>query len=157
LNFIAESIVKRYKKQDDFDTFVEELLKFYSIVATDYHNFITNELDEEIFNELMMEFYNTERCHIPQAPFFGNATMDDMIKLYDLFDIEKIKVVGVQTPLVVANKYFFKLKHLSEKKFSARSTGMTSLLNVPYRTNEKYKKGNAAYNTNPVKLGKLSA
>ena len=40
-------------------------------------------------------------------------------------------------------------------KLSARSTGMTSLLDVPYRTNERYKRGNALYNTNPVKMGKF--
>ena len=105
----------------------------------------------------MKEYYDSERCPIPQAPFFGNVGMDEMIQLFDEFNIEKIKIEGVQTPLVVANKYFLKLKHLSDKKFSARSTGMTSLLNVPYRTNEKYKKGNALYNTNPVKLGKTFA
>ena len=45
------------------------------------------------------------------------------------------------------------VKHEPLKKFSARSTGMTSLLDVPYKSNERYRKGNALYNSNPVRMG----
>ena len=46
------------------------------------------------------------------------------------------------------------MKHEASKKFSARSANTTNLLDVPYKTNERQKKGNALYNTNPVRMGK---
>ena len=67
--------------------------------------------------------------------------------------MQKIKIEGVQTPLVYGPLYYIKLKHESVKKLSARSTGMTNLLNIPYKSNERQKKGNALYNNNPIRLG----
>jgi hypothetical protein len=76
-----------------------------------------------------------------------------MSKLYDRFPAKKIKFKGVIDHLIIGDIYFIMLKHTPAGKFSARAAEMTSLLDVPYKNNEKYKKGNALFNSNPIKFG----
>ena len=76
-----------------------------------------------------------------------------MQDLYSHFKIDKVKFENIQTPLVFGRMYFTKLKHEPMKKMSTRSTGLTSLLDIPYKSSESYKRGNSLYNNNPVKMG----
>ena len=95
---------------------------------------------------------------IHQPPFFENADPVKMLELYDRFGVEKLKFVGIEQPLVLGTMYFIKLRHEAIGKFSARSAGQVSLLNVPFKSNEMYKKGTAPHNNSPIRFGKaLSA
>lgn len=149
LNFIVSEIrlaAKNYK------VFKKNILDFYSKVSPVYFEFITS-LDE--LDELLKSAYATGDIFIHQPPFFENITPEVMIEVYNDFNIQKLKFKDIHEPLILGKLYFLKLKHEPMKKFSARSAGTTNLLDVPYKTNERQKKGNALYNTNPVRMGKF--
>lgn len=147
LNFIASEIRKKAKT---FKKFKTDILKFYSKVSPEYYTFIT-ELEE--LDDILKEAYSTGVIQIHQPPFFENIAFEVMIELYNDFNISKLKFKGIQTPLIMGKLYFLKLQHEALAKFSARSANSTNLLDVPYKTNERQKKGNALYNTNPVRMG----
>ncbi|BDH16506.1 MAG: hypothetical protein [Bacteriophage sp.] len=150
INFIAAEIVKFSK---DLQEFSENILKLFELISPDYYNYF-NSLDDDTFFEVLSEMYENNTVYIEQKPFFNNISFDALIEVYKTFpQIKKIKFEGIQKPLVFGKMYFIKLKHESVKKLSVRSTGMTNLLNIPYKTNEKQKKGNALYNNNPIRLG----
>lgn len=150
LNFIATEIHRQAK---DIDEFNENIMKFFELVAPEMFEFVQNLGDDE-YSSYVEDMYESGKIYINQKPFYGNVTFENFEKCYDTFPfVKKIKIDGVQTPLVYGPLYYVKLKHASIKKVSARSTGMTNLVNVPYKTNEKQKKGNALYNNNPIRLG----
>lgn len=158
LNFIAHSIWLRYYETEDFEAFIQDVLEMYRIASPQLYNWLMEfEQDDETYRQYFVEAIENEFIPIHQPPFYGNSSPGDMIDLYTRFPISKVKFKDIHDSLVIGKMYYIKLKHESEKKFSARSTGQTSLLDVPYRSNEKYKKGNALYNTNPVKMGKQFA
>ena len=64
---------------------------------------------------------------------------------------EKFK--NIYDPLVIADMYYIELKHEAMGKLSIRSSGPISLLNVPYRNNDAYKKGNSLFSNSAIKLG----
>lgn len=156
LNYVAEEIQREAKlikdKEKGIKQFSTNLMRMYEIACPELFTFANNllESDKESWLE---ELFENGNMPVHQPPFFNNATIDMMIQLYTEFNIEKTKFEGIQEKLIFAKLYHIKLKHEPEKKFSARSTGMTSLLDIPYKSNDKYKKGNALFNNNPVKMG----
>lgn len=168
LTFIANELVLRYHqslhlekatKANElrcFEKFRKDVTTFYQTASPKlYEWFLSIEQEHpEILEAYLREVIENKFLPIHQPPFYGNITPDDMVKLlFSDFNVDKVKLQNVQTPVVVGNMYFIKLKHESHKKFSARSSGVTSLLDVPYKSNEKYKRGNALFNSNPVKMG----
>jgi predicted DNA-binding ribbon-helix-helix protein len=156
MNYVAEEIHRKAhlikSEVKGLKKFSEDILRFYEIGCPELFEFAQT-LEKEDFDTWMGELFENGNVPIHQPPFFGNASIDSMIQLYTEFNIEKTKFVGIQDKLIFAKLYHIKLKHEPEKKFSARSTGMTSLLDIPYKSNDKYKKGNALFNSNPVKMG----
>ena len=150
LNFVTEELHLRAKSEKAFK---KDILKFYSIVCPNYYTFLVETLDKKTLDALFADMYVTGLVPVEQAPFFGNADIVTMQDVYREFKIDKVKFEGIQTPLVFGRMYFTKLKHEPKKKLSARSTGLTSLLDIPYKSSEAYKRGNALYNNNPVKMG----
>ena len=49
--------------------------------------------------------------------------------------------------------YFIKLRHEASGKLSSRSAAQVSILDVPFKSNERYKKGTAPINDSHVRFG----
>lgn len=150
LNFIAQEIIHREK--DDLELF-DQLINFLSILNTDQDSFLIQKIDTE---EKIREFISDVRANgllIHQPPFFNNASPEIMQELYETFGIEKLEFEGISEKLIMGKMFFIKLRHEASGKFSARSAGQTSLLNVPFKTNEAFKKGTAQHNSNPIRFG----
>ena len=105
LNFITEELHLRAKS---LKSFTKDILKFYSIVTPNYHKFLVEELDKDSLNELFEDMYETGLVPVEQPPFFGNAQLETMQKLYTEFKIDKVKFENIQTPLVFGRMYFTK-------------------------------------------------
>lgn len=151
LNFIANQVIKSAGDEDDL--LVRAVLEFFDILNPTQATFLRHYLTG---GEGQAEFCQEVResgLLIHQPPFFGNATPEILGTLYRHFGVEKVKFEGISTPLVFGDLYFMQLKHEPESKFSARSAGQVSLLNVPFKSNEQYKKGTATQNTSPIRFG----
>jgi DNA-directed RNA polymerase beta subunit len=156
LNFIADYIIRENK--DDDEKLLSEIMTFYEMVCPKYGQFIQENIidTDDGENEVLALWLEEAKEHgilIHQPPFYENSTPQLMEDLYTRFPVEKIKFKGVEDKLVIGDMYFIMLKHVPAGKFSARAAEMTSLLDVPYKNNDKYKKGNALFNSNPIKFG----
>jgi hypothetical protein len=91
---------------------------------------------------------------IHQAPFFENINMNMLSDIYRKYDfIKPYKISHSSVPLIVADLYMMRLKHLNFNKFSTRSAKNVSLKEVPIKSNTDYKMYKSLYSTNPVRFG----
>lgn len=153
LNFIANDIVERWK--DDPKQLFTGIINFLRILdLQDQADFLEEALPEgspQYFEYL--EDVKANGLYIHQPPFFGNVNPYKLEELYKTFQTKKIKLEGIHTPLVVAEKYIIVLKHIPAGKLSVRSADTSTLRDTPLKPGEKYKAGNALFNTNPVQFG----
>lgn len=149
LNFIAADIRRRSSTYRDFS---KDIMRFFEMTSKSYHDFLCS-INKKDLDKSLKEMYKTGEIYIHQAPFYGNVNFNDLIDIYEEFNVQKIKVEGIHDELVVGDMYFVKLKHEAKLKYSVRSTGQLNLTDIPYRSSEKFKKGNQLYNTNPIKMG----
>ena len=157
LTFIADQIVKKHAddKKGNLELYAD-IVDFFSILDSGQADCLKANLDGDV--KAIAEFIKSVRDDgllIHQPPFFENADPVKMLELYDRFGVEKLKFVGIEQPLVLGTMYFIKLRHEAIGKFSARSAGQVSLLNVPFKSNEMYKKGTAPHNNSPIRFGKV--
>lgn len=164
INYVSDCLVKK-SKGDDLVLF-KSLMEYIEILNPTQCYFLTTYLQTvekavkgkkvEVLSEEAQAFVTNVRekgFMIHQPPFFGNANPEIMGEIYDRFDIQKTKFVGIMEPLVFGTMYFLQLRHEALSKFSARSAGQVSLLNVPFKSNEQYKKGTATGNSSPIRFG----
>lgn len=149
LNYAASEILRTSTNVSEFK---HKIMKFLYIASPKLAEYIDglSGIEASMYLE---EMYNKETIYIHQPPFFDNITLDKLEKIMVEFGIEKTKFKDIQSPLIFGKIYFVKLKHEPQKKFSVRSTGTTNLLDTPHKSNEKQKRGNAPFNTNPVRFG----
>ena len=157
LTFIADQIVKKHAddKKGNLELYAD-IVDFFNILDSGQADCLKANLDGDV--KAIAEFIKSVRDDgllIHQPPFFENADPVKMLELYDRFGVEKLKFVGIEQPLVLGTMYFIKLRHEAIGKFSARSAGQVSLLNVPFKSNEMYKKGTAPHNNSPIRFGKV--
>lgn len=155
LNFIADEIVRKSEtKQLEKDYWLMNAInEFFEILNPEQHAFINENVTTDEDMEWFLSEVRRDGLRIHQPPFFGNANPEIMSKLYNHFDIKKIKFRGIAEPQIMGDLYFVQLKHEPESKFSVRSAGQVSLLNVPFKSNEQYKKGTATQNSSPIRFG----
>lgn len=115
------------------------------------------------------EYYNTlpdedkdtflkqaeEVIYIHQEPFFNRTDFDLLCELYDKYDfVQPFEFEGINTPLIMGEMYFLRLKHDPIGKMSARSTGFENLKNSPSKDRAyKFKKSNIS--KTPIRLGNM--
>lgn len=113
LAYITEEIQRKARLISDtkkaLKAFTKNLSRFYELACPDLFKFITEELDKEDLAAFMLDLFENGNMPIHQPPFFGNATIELMITLYDEFEIEKTKFEGIQDKLIFAKLYHIKL------------------------------------------------
>jgi DNA-directed RNA polymerase beta subunit len=151
LNFIAEQFIKMCG--DDDAMLFQCILDFYEMIGSEQLELVRNGVKSKQQIAAYLKEVRRDGLDIHQPPYFGNANPQIMTDLYNHFGVEKIKFEGISEPLVFGSMYFMQLKHEAASKFSVRSAGQVSLLNVPFKSNEQYKKGTATSNTSPIRFG----
>lgn len=160
LNFHADNIVRKMKEMDDNDDRFNYMITFYDIVNPKQAKFLRNKWknynDDE--KENFMNECFTYGLFIHEPPFFGNVSLDDLLKLYDTFNFEpyKCNINGkeIETPLIFGNIYYLLLKHDPSSKFSARSAGDLSINNIPSKSNS-FKYHTSIFSKTPVRCGEM--
>lgn len=153
LNFFAQEIVTKYK--DNEKELFKNIMKFYKIASPDQYSFLNEELKTTTDKNNFCKDIIANGVYIFQQPFSDNISVDSNLELHSTFKIPKKKFKNIYDPLVIADMYYIKLKHEAMGKLSIRSSGPISLLNVPYRNNDAYKKGNSLFSNSAIKLGKF--
>lgn len=151
LNFFAQEIVTKYK--DNEKELFKNIMKFYKIASPDQYSFLNEELKTTTDKNNFCKDIIANGVYIFQQPFSDNISVDSNLELHSTFKIPKKKFKNIYDPLVIADMYYIKLKHEAMGKLSIRSSGPISLLNVPYRNNDAYKKGNSLFSNSAIKLG----
>ena len=152
LVYCADEIVRKVGTEDP-EALCDALMHFLEIVAPDQHKFLSEYLTDEESKTAFATEAAESGLLIHQPPFFGNASFETMRRVYEEFEIEKTKFEGIQEPLVFGSMYFIQLKHEPSGKMSVRSGGQVGLLDVPFKSNEQYKKGTLPFNNSPVRFG----
>lgn len=148
LNYIMGFIKRKYKGKE----LLRKLYKFFYILNKEQFNFIKKYLKENKPKNLLSHINNSD-IPIHQPPFYGNVTIDILSRLIEYFNVDKMECENIVNKLIIADVYFIKLRHEPDNKMSARSTGYMSIFNTPLKNSENYKKGNALYNNNPLRMG----
>src|SRR5690606_14746095 len=92
---------------------------------------------------------------IHQPPFYGNIDIEDLEALYQAYpEIQPYKFQGIETPLIMGEMYFLRLKHEPMSKFSARSSSYMNLKNIPSKST-RYKENQQLYPRTPIKIGEM--
>ena len=165
LNFISDRLIhfmNTYHVNDScgekFEAYLEAFLKN---VSTEQYNFLMDNVIPDIAH--CEDYWNHITKHgmnIHQSPFHDNITKDSMFELYEymeeLYDLVDedflFKLDGIHEPIIVAKKFFIKLKHETITKISARNAGnISTMKGIPNKNNIAFKKHKARISNNPVR------
>lgn len=163
LNFIANEIIRKHKNKPKtakknvnhivYEELWDDIIQFLSIVNIVQAEFLVETLETY---EDIVEFCDEvleNGLFIHQPPFFDNITPNALSEAYETFGIQKTKFEGIFDKLIFGDLYFIQLKHEAASKFSARSAGQVNLLNIPFKSNDQFKKNTALHNNSPLRLG----
>ena len=165
LNFVSDRLIhfmNKYHVDDSCGQKLEAYLEaFLKNVSTEQYEFLMDNVIPDIANcEEYWKYITEHGMNIHQAPFHDNINKDAMFSLYEymedlystvdedfLFTLE-----GIDQPIVVANKFFIKLKHETSTKLSCRNAGnISTMKGIPNKNNIAFKKHKARFSTNPVR------
>ena len=158
LNFIADHVVESMKACNSYREMKEIYLDFLKYVCPKQYDWVDTQLfslngkeQQEFFDDII-----ENGIYIHQPPFVGNVKLDDLAKLYVEHPewVKKYKCEGIESPLVIGDLYFIRLKHESSNKLSVRSKGMLNIKNMPSKSPLKKEK-KALYNDNPLRFGEM--
>lgn len=148
------------------------IYQFYMIVspeeATEYANMIKR-LDSRLEHLGYMEsVMDSGHLYMVIPPISGNIGLDTLEALYNAFpwvEMEyyyinmrdsngHVRQVRSIRPIIIGKKYIYRLKQISEEKFSATSLSSTNLRgeNTKTKANKQHR---VAYSNTPVRLGNM--
>lgn len=180
--FVGEKIMERitsmFKEHKSYDALVEVLkesegmiYKYLSILspaeAKDYIDYINKiSFDERL--AFIDSYIDAQEIYIVIKPISGHANIDMLRKLYAAFpwiDMDYLyvpvndsngnrRVIQTRRKVITGKKYIYRLKQISEEKFSAVSLASTNLRgeNMKTKANKQHR---IAYANTPVKIGNM--
>lgn len=159
LNFIADDIQRRMaelSKLGDWEGAWRHHQRFLQTVAPEQARWMEDALSpgsDERHGYLEEVCSGEEPIYIHQAPVFGNCGLDGLKEVYRLFGVEKVKLVGVEEPIILGTNYYMKLRHEPSGKFSARSAKHLSVAGVPTKNSKGVRSGTEHHSTTAVRTG----
>lgn len=113
INFMVDRLRDYLKTLPGIFEQAEEVFSFLNIINKEQAEFIEekffmmNRSDREDFIAEIIE----DGLFIHQAPFFGNTTMDDFVKIFKEkpYLTEKYKFVNIEKKMVMGDMYFIRL------------------------------------------------
>ena len=153
LTFIAKSVAEQMKAcATTLDAF-NHLQKFYKLVSKEQAVWMDNlpadrkkaYVDETVSGHSFIPIH--------QPPFFGTCELAALEEAYKVFNVEKVKVDGIEEPLILGCNYYMKLRHEPTSKMSARSAKHLSIGGVPTKNGRGVRTGTEHHSTTPIRLG----
>ena len=161
INFCTVSIIKRLKSEyvatiHTCEKIISELEKYmYFFTKRQHQEFVkfTDSLTDEEKLEFVKEVFETETLYIEQPPFYDTVGYEGLNAIYDEFGIEKITVEGIESPMIVGDVYYIKLKHEPFGKMSVRSAKHLSIAGVPIKNSNGFKTNIDHHGSTPIRFG----
>lgn len=164
INHMSSRLLEYIKDMDTLDQ-IDEVIEYITRLNKEQGEFLSLETmmmsrsqKEDFMNEI---FENGIYVHEYPAgkqgeDSIGNTTFDEFIELYKdkPYICEKYKFENIENPMIMGELYFVLLKHSGENKFSARSTSLTNIRNIPSKSTAK-KNNKASYSKTPIRLGEM--
>lgn len=152
LNFCTDCIIEKLDKRKPKKAF-GEFVDYIRMVNEQQAHFLEEFVSEPEYSDFLDEI-SEHGFPIHQPPFFDNINFEKLSEIYGRYEfIEPYKITYSSRPLIVADLYMLRLKHLNFNKFSTRSARNVSLKEVPIKSNTDYKMYKSLYSTNPVRFG----
>ena len=136
---------------EDRERLFFEFIKDVDKTTYDVYKSTYDELDEEGKEEFFKEIIE-DRIVILQKPYFGNMELDNLFKIYDKYEIERVEFDGINKPMVYGELFHMRLRHEPDDKNSQRSVDNVNFTNQPTRTSDA-KNYLAKYNNNAIRIG----
>lgn len=139
----------RTEKEDWYFNYVTMINSKQGTFTKEFYDTLSDE-DKDTFLKQAEDV-----IYIHQEPFFNKTDFELLCDLYDTYDFVKpFEFEGINTPLIMGEMYFLRLKHDPIGKMSARSTGFENLKNSPSKDRAyKFKKSNIS--KTPIRLGNM--
>lgn len=160
INFMSNEILRatRKKEFDTIDKKFDYIMSYYKILNKKQYEFLVNKYKTENDKKEFLIYSYKHGLFVHQPPFFGNATVEDMIKCYKTFNFKQytcyVKGKKIEKPLIFGQIYYMMLRHDTSTKFSARSNSELNLNNLPSKSSS-YKNHNVSFSKTPVRLGEM--
>ena len=152
LTFIADEVARQMGQMTTNNAYAH-LIKFLTIVSSEQAVWMSK-LSKDIKADLVHEITSgKEPIFIHQAPFFGNCSLEALEQAYKEFNVEKVKFVGIEEPMILGTNYYMKLRHEPTSKMSARSAKHLSIGGVPTKNGRGVRSGTEHHSTTPIRLG----
>ena len=158
INFTSDHLIEYLKSHTDLVEREEEFFKYMKLLNPEQADFL--ELKYLAFNRTQKQDFFEDiiqnGIYIHQYPGFGNPQMEEFKKLYlEMPELcTEYHFENIESPLVMGDMYFIRLKHESGNKSSIRSSGMTNIRNLPAKNTLKKNK-KVIFSSTPIKLGKF--
>lgn len=172
LNFTSDRLIQLINKQeyqnlhkeisDDRLKVLYYLNNFLSKVAHKQYisymemvSLLSDEDATQLWHEMVKHGFR-----INQSPFHGNVTPEALHEIYKFLEEEfanigeelLYRIPGIHEPVIIADKYFVKLKHETITKLSARNAGnISTMKSIPHKNNLAFKRGLEWFSNNPVR------
>lgn len=154
----------------DVDQVLELVREYFELLGTQMDEFIEDMLDlnnpEEVKEEYARSLVQDNGIMVSLEPISNSMTIDQLAKLYDEFTWAKpydmimpirnsngqIRYVRSRRPMIIGNKYIYRLKQYGQDKFSVTSLSATNIrnLNTRSKANKQYK---SPFTRTPIRFG----
>ncbi len=154
LNFIAEEVIKQMKGMPSTEDAYQHLKKFLTLVSPTQAKWIDENLSEDDKLQMTEEIIGgIEDIYIHQPPFWENISVECLNEAYETFNVNKVKMIGMEDPKIIGHVYFMKLRHEALGKFSARSAKHLTIGGVPGRNSRGVHAKFEHHSSTPIRLG----
>lgn len=156
----------------DPDQSLELIREYMELTGTQMSEFLEEMLDPNNSDELKEQYLNSiindKGIMLSLEPISNSMTIDQLGKIYDEFtwakpyemimpikdSTGKIRYTKSRRPMIIGNKYIYRLKQYGEDKFSVTSLSATNIRNNNTRskTNKQYKYPHAR---TPIRQGDM--
>lgn len=156
------------------DESMELIREYMQLVGCKMDEFIEDMLDpnnpEELKEQYLNSIVNDSGIMLSLEPISESMTIDQLSKIYDEFTWAKpyemimpikdsngnIRYTKSRRPMVIGNKYVYRLKQYGEDKFSATSSSATNIrnLNTRSKANKQYK---SPHTRTPIRFGDMES
>lgn len=146
--------------------------EYMELTGCQMNEFLEDMLDpnnpEELQAEYLKSIVNDKGIMLSLEPISNSMTIDQLSKIYDEFNWAKpyemimpikdsngnIRYTKSRRPMVIGNKYIYRLKQYGEDKFSVTSLSATNIrnLNTRSKANKQYK---SPHTRTPIRFGDM--
>lgn len=160
VNYISKIIRYRLEEMLNNGKSVDEIIKMLLLYVSSANQDESSKMEEflsSLNDREKLDFIKEiikKGIPIHQPPFWNNITINDLASLYEKWDVNESICGNIKSPLIIGEEYFLRLKHETDAKFSARSTGLNNLRDLPSK-GRSFKENKEVFSKTPIRIGEM--